>query len=233
MWRKSCQHETVILWECDAKFLIHSLLLIPSHPIMTHLCSVATALSAPLPFLHASGVSETTTAWTIMRFIFGCFLCTALPKVWGRAAICQNTQGPIFSKIPPQCKLLSPEDFFWFRPCQGDPQHSAVFGLPADFAMPIMTDHKAFHCGLGFTERNPSSLHQKPTNSMALSFILEFKQMCRCPSSPGVVSSVPILSDGMRKRSCRSNTICSWSWEAAFWQMVESSRKVGSFPPSI
>lgn len=80
--------------------------LIPIHTCfqLTYFCSVATSISAPLPFLYASSVNETTVAWSIMRFIFSCVLCTALPKVWVQATICQNKGNPIFF----QYKLFFP-----------------------------------------------------------------------------------------------------------------------------
>lgn len=70
---------------------------------------------------------------------------------------------------------------------------------------------------------------------MQLSFILEFKIKSGCPTCAGVVSSVLLLSDGIRKRSGWSNTICCWCWEAMSSFFFLPNRggiifQVGSFP---
>lgn len=105
--------------------LIYSMLLIPSHSFMTDFCSVATSISAPLPLLYASCVNEATMAWSIMRFIFSSFLCTALPKVWMQVQSVKEKKVIFF-----QIHLLNTNDSFlqdfWFWSCQGD-QHWAGF----------------------------------------------------------------------------------------------------------
>ena len=94
--KKSWPAQTVILLglQCTVWFVVrcwyHHI-----HPWHVFVPS-QTSTSALLPFLYAPSVNETMLAWSIMRFIFSWFLCSALPEVWLHATVCQNKESPFF-----------------------------------------------------------------------------------------------------------------------------------------
>lgn len=210
----------------------------PSHSFMTHFCSLATSVSAPLPFLYASSVNEATVAWSIMRFIFSYFLCTASPEVWVQATICQNKESPIFQMSPFDTNYSPGWDCFGFDRVGGDHQHPAGSGVTVSMRRqqwPITKPGES-HCGLclRFTSTvdqiNAGFLHSS-TQSNVRVWVANICWRCLQVLSSSVMAS--------RKRSGWSKTMRRWSGETVqqllfFWpNQGRIIFQVGSFPLNL
>lgn len=135
---KNWQAQTVILWEYSVWFDLQRAV---DTITFTHFCSVATSISAPLPFLYASSVNETTMAWIIMRFIFSYFCVLPFLKFECKLQSVK-TKKVLFFKYCCSIQIILSSRLFLVLAVSGRSSTFSSFWPDCPCAVPIMTNHR-------------------------------------------------------------------------------------------